>query len=248
MNKITVFCGSEPRLIDAFSGLDEVDVRFAAREADIAEDSEAVILSQDYAADHIVRMIRMFKAKMIPTAVATFDRSEATQDLLLDYGADDVVLLPMSRRLLQKRLVALTESSMMTTGPIDFAAFDRIREANQGRGAFIVHEKDFTNIYRFVSRILERLDKSAQMIIFNFSADDHGYVESDDIYNFVKILQACLRRGDISAICGKQVLLILMGTDTAGGEIVVKRLLSTFEGHYYDSDCTITYEMRQINS
>ena len=248
MKKITVFCGSEPHIIDAFSGITEFAVRFASTPEEIADDSEAVVLSQDYAGDRIVTMIRDLTANPTPAAVATYDHTVATQDLLLDYGADDLFVLPASSRLVAHRLEALADRAVMPEGHIDFAAFDRIREANQGRGAFIVNEQDFTNIYRFVSRILERLDKSAQLIIFNFDTDDHGFVETEDIYHFVKIVQACLRRGDISAVCGKQVLLILMGTDTAGGELVIKRLRSTFEGHYYDSDCTITCKIRQINS
>lgn len=246
--KIAVLCGDEPQLSAALSRLDEFSFSFVSGPDDISADSRCVLISQDYSGGRITEIIRDVQKLPVSVAVASADGSAENQELLLDCGADDVITFPIASRLLEKRLTALAESSVLSVDNLDLEVFERISEADQGRGAFIVEEHDFTNIFRFVSRILERLDKKAQMVIFDFNNPLGQLGATDDVYNFVKIVKACLRRGDISAICGTKVLLLLLGADTADGQQVVKRLTDTFESHYYDAMSTITYEIREINS
>ena len=242
MEKKIVVLGGNADISAAFSGLSGLAVSFAEKPEDVGADAACVVVAEQ-CADAIAAL----KQQGIPVAAVTSDAAAETQDRLLDCGADDVLVLPMSAKLLQKRLIALTEQPLHSAEPVDFASFDRVREANKGRGAFIVEEHDFTNVYRFVSRILERLDKKAQMIIYNFKSPCGPIAETEDVDNFMKIGQACLRRGDISAVCGTQVLLILLGADEGDGNMVAKRLNDTFEAHYLDATSRITYEIREIN-
>lgn len=242
MEKKIVVLGGDAGISAAFSELSGLNVTFTEQPEDIGADFACAVV-----ADKCAGAIAALKQLGLPVAAVTADAAPETQDRLLEQGGDDVLVLPMSAKLLQKRLSALTESIAHSAEPVDFASFDRIREANKGRGAFIVEEHDFTNVYRFVTRILERLDKKAQMIIFNFKSACGPIAETEDVENFMKIGQACLRRGDISAVCGAQVLLILLGADDGDGKKIAKRLTDTFEAHYVDATSRITYEIREIN-
>ena len=246
--RIYVLCGSEPRMREAFSGLTDCSITFAAQTDAIPESAECAVISQEFAGEALDSTVAVLKRRQLTVAVASFAAPEQAQDALADCGADDIIFLPLSGKLLEKRLKLLSGSASVRNEPLNFDAFDHIHEANQGRGAFLVEERDFTTVFRFLSRILERLDKKAQMVIFQFESPCGPIEISEDIRNFTRIVQACLRRGDISAVCGMQVLLILVGTNAEDAHRVIRRLTDTFAAHYYDSCSRITYEMRELNS
>ncbi len=245
---VTIICGDEQWFRSQFPELEDFRFRMVSSAQEVAQDSECVLISQEFAGDRLLEMLRTMKQLLIPAGVVTFQSDRDNQDYLMDCGAEDVLILPMAGRLLQKRLHALAGSSVLPHTSVDFAAFDKIREANQGNGSFVVQENDFANIYRFVVRLLDRLDQKAQLIIFNFDSDLGPFIEIGNVYNFIKIVQAVLRRGDICSICGQQVFVILLGADAESGQKVVKRMIDTFDAHYNDDTCEITYEMREIRS
>jgi len=242
---IAVVCGDAAQQA-LFSDLAGIRTAFAADLDSIPKDTDCVVLSQEQAGAQLAAQIEKLHGLLYTVAVLSADRTEGNQDVLADCGADDILFLPMSKKLLARRLTQIAESRLHGDTAVDFAAFDRIGEANQGRGAFIVQEHDFTNIYRFVARILERLEKQAQMVIFNFDNPFGVIGATEDVHNFSKIVRACLRRGDISAASGTKVLLILLGASAEDAQGVVKRLTDTFASHYYDAESKITYEMREI--
>lgn len=98
-------------------------------------------------------------------------------------------------------------------------------------------------------RLLERLDKNAQMMIFTISGsrynnDDH--IEAKEmLYESVK---TCLRRGDITSVCGKsQIMVILMGSDVNGAKIAAERIEKSFSqksGSAYD----LSYDIREMKA
>lgn len=245
---VTIICGEEPWFCEQFPEMDDISIHIVYSEKEVPQDSECVLISQEFAGQRLVDMLRTLKTLLIPAGVATFQADIDNQDYLMDCGAEDVLVLPMAGRVLRKRLLSLAESSVLPHTSVDFAAFDKIREANHGAGSFVVQENDFANIYRFVVRLLDRLDQKAQLIIFNFDSDLGPFIEIANVYDFIKIVQAVLRRGDICSICGQQVFVILLGADKEGGQKVVQRMIDTFNAHYNDDTCEITYEMREIRS
>lgn len=244
--KVTVYRGNAPWFRPFASALHELQI-VKTDDEDLPSDSECVLIPQDYAGEKLVRMVKSMKNLLIPVAVITHDGTADNQEYLLESGADDVIVMPIVPRLLEKRLLNLGATSALTRTNVNFTAFERIREANQGHGAFVVQENDFANIYRFVVRILERLEQKAQLIIFTFNSDFGPFIETGTVFDFIKIVQAVLRRGDISSVYGRQVFVILMGTDAENGSKVVRRMLDTFEAHCNDDSCEITYEMREIS-
>ena len=209
--------------------------------------ADCVLLSQQFVGSRLADTIRHLKEFHIPCAVVTYDTALENQERLLALGADDVIVLPLCTELLRKRILSLAETPAHSDAEMNFAVFDRILEATQGNGSFIVAEHDFMNIYRFVSRVLERLEKQAELLIFNFSCEEGPFLESSSALHFLKVVQTSLRRGDIICNYGKQILVILMGSDEQTSRQVAERVIGAFNAHYnMDESCTVTCQMREI--
>ena len=247
MKNIVIYSSDEDWIIPFVKAPGEFQVQVTGHPA-FSGTADCMLISQQYAGHHLKETIAQLQQFRIPCAVVTTDNSLDNQEYLLRIGANEVIVPPISAGLLRRRIHALTDLPVHSDAAMNFAAFDRIMESNKGNGSFIVAEHDFMNIYRFVSRLLERLDQKAQLIIFNFTTDLGPIMESDYILNFLKIVQTSLRRGDITSVYGKQLLVILMGADEDGGRIVVNRVISTFNAHFnMDEECEVSYEMREIN-
>lgn len=248
-DKIAAFIGTSDDKTDGyFSGLDEIIIRKSDIDS-ISPDTDCVIIFQDGLGSDIKKAIEQLKKPFLPVAVATTNNDPDNLEDILDCGADDIIVLPMPKRLIKQRLTALCRISLSYSGAVDFALFDNIAASNKGMGSFIIQEDDFANIYRFVMRLLERFEKSAQLIIFNIeSRFKDSFIEPEIVHTFLHVVQTCLRRGDISSLHGRQIFVILMGSDKEGGSLAAKRLIETFYAHCDDDAYDITYEMREINN
>ena len=215
---------------------------------DFASAADAVLISQQFAGAGLEYAFDQAQQYRLPAAAVCFDNSVQNQAYLTGLGAEDVLAPPMTGKIAAHRVRALTDRPVHSDAQMNFAAFDRIMESNQGQGAFIVAEHDFMNIYRFVSRLLERLDQRAQLILFGFSSEDGNVLDSEPLLHFMKVVQTSLRRGDITSVCGDQVLVILTGADEAGAQTVIARVVGTFNAHYnMDESCEVTWETREIS-
>ena len=114
------------------------------------------------------------------------------------------------------------------------------------RGAFVVHESNFTNIYRFVKRLLDRSEKTAYLVKFTFSSSDGGEAGPGALEEAFLIIKMCLRRGDIISIYGNCILAILMGADADGSKTAAQRIVDTYQGFSCDSTYEMSYETQQI--
>lgn len=247
MKNVIIYSSSEDWLVPLVSAPEGFRIQVSA-EPGFSGTADCVLISQQHAGNQLTSVIGTLKPFHIPCAVVTYDGTLENQEQLLALGADDVIVLPISTPLLRSRIRALSEVPVRFDEDLNFAAFDRIMESQQGNGSFIVAEHDFMNIYRFVTRILERLEQRAQFIMFSFKSDPGPFIESESVLHFLKIVQTSLRRGDISSVYGKQVLVILLGADAEGGQRVIDRVISTFNVHYnMDESCEVTYEMREIS-
>ncbi len=247
MKNIVIYSNQEDWLLPLVSAPGEFAIQVVGQPS-FSGSPDCVLLSQQYAGRQLSSLIAQFREFRIPCAVVTTDPSTENQQHLLAKGADDVITAPICANLLRRRIKMLTEQPASSDSEMTFAAFDRIMESNQGTGSFIVAEHDFLNIYRFVSRLLERLEQKAQLVLFHFHSDDGPFIEADSALHFLKIVQASLRRGDISCNNGKQVLVILMGTDEPNARMVANRIIGAFNAHYnMDESCDVTYEIREIS-
>lgn len=182
----------------------------------------------------------------VPAAALTEYVGCYEQEMLCAMGYDDVFFMPLCKTLLRRRILSLTEFD--GTGALSFESLSEMK-ADSKNGAYTVQSHDFTNIYRFILRLLERLGKSAQMLHLTLCCDDECSEEAQQ--NVMKILagavQGCLRRGDISSVFSKdQVIVLLMGADDDGGHLAANRIVSSFYSECDDDSFELNYNIREI--
>lgn len=210
-------------------------------------DADCILIPCGDVTDELGKLITQAKEHFLPVGVITENASNDELEHILDLGADDIIPLPLPVRLVSQRITALCSIASFAEGAVDFSLFDKIADSNGGIGSFIIQENDFANIYRFVLRLLERLDKKAQLLIFNVSSRFQDFIEPEIVHNFSGVVQRCLRRGDISSLHGRQVFVILIGADTAGGNVAAKRLIDTYFAHFDDDAYDIDFQIKEIN-
>ncbi|MCR4646220.1 MAG: hypothetical protein K5695_12565 [Oscillospiraceae bacterium] len=248
MKNIVIYGSKEDWSIPLVKAAGEFSVQVIDRQ-DFTGTADCILISQEFAGNRLSDVIGRFKQYGLPCAVLTAEQGAENQKYLLNCGADDVIAAPICAALMQRRIRALTEIPVSSDFEMNFAAFDRVMEANQGTGAFLVSEHDFMNIYRFVVRLLERLEKKAMLLLFSFESEDGEMGAANSALHFLKIMQMSLRKGDITCNYGSQVLAILMGADAEGGRLVAERVIRAFDAHYnMDESCTVTYEVREISN
>lgn len=209
----------------------------------IPEDACCTIVSEEFAGADLSELVTELQCSEIPVCIASFNTSAEAQEQFADTGADDVFILPMSGRLIEKRLSRLC-GSVETS---DFSFIDDMTVDKLGQGSFKVEESDFKKLYEFVSRLLERLEKEAHLVIFSFSSRFGSKVEPEIVSDFTAVVQRCLRKGDISCKSGHKLYVILLGADRSGSELVAKRLIETFWNISNDDTYDINYEIKPIN-
>jgi len=219
-------------------------------------DCRILFVSEEYcggATDAVMdNILSSEKLRSIPAAAVTSDGSCENQELLCAFGFDDVICLPMCRELILRRARALCAMYPCVRGDRSFS-FERLVSLTDEKdpGAYFVRSADFSNIYRFVLRVLERTGKNAQMLVMTLSSnEDHrraSYKSAMDTLS--EAVRLCLRRGDMSSVCGSdQVLVLLIGADDEGGHLAANRIVSSFYNECSDDSFELTYDIREIHS
>ena len=214
---------------------------------DFSDDTACLIVSCEAAGDELAKVIFVAKAKNIPV-IAAANADCAEQERLFALGADDVLQLPVCEKLLARRieeLICYCRESLELLP--DFLDLRDISIENGESGSFKVQEHDFMNLYRFVLRLLERLNESAQMLVFTLNCDFDDNTEQQLYEQLSAAVHNCLRRGDISSKCGSgKILVLLVGANDDGGHLVANRIMSNFYGGCDDDSCSLSYNIREI--
>ncbi len=221
--------------------------------ADINNEYNAVVVCADCCCDGLEDTVNTLKGKNLPVILITETNDMAQQSRLCGVGADDVIVLPLCRELLLKRICdAVNRSKGVKSESDGFCMkfdelLDSVNEKDNKRGAFCVGKDDFANIYRFILRGLERSEGKVQMVLFTLECD--GNEPCDEVMSVLAgLIQLCLRRGDISSVFSKnQVVIMLLGTDDNGAHLVANRILSSFYGECDDGTYELNYDIREIN-
>lgn len=209
-------------------------------------DTVCVLIAQETAGERLSEIARTLRNRDIPFAVLTEDGSDENQVRLLDFGVQNIFVLPMSAVLLQKRVTALCGSAGGGS-EAGFDLFAQIAESDDRRGAFSVRESDFPNVYRFVLRLQERSEKLSQMVLFRFHGRLNMELEPGTLENVFPLVQKCLRRGDIVCIYGNEIIAILIGADEEGGKGAADRIIATYDAYYCNSPYSMNYEIRTVS-
>ena len=243
--KSVIIGNKDERLDDILSSVKGFEFAYCSAE-EVLPDTACVLVTDS--AEHPAEDVRLMRTRNIPAAAVTFDGSNARQEYWLDRGADRIFVLPMPDQLLYKRMVALAGSAASAASDAGFELFARITESNQQRGAYAVQEADFFNIYRFVQRLQERLERGAQLVIFSFQSRLRDVVEPGALEDAFQIVQKCLRRGDIISINGERIFAIMMGAEKQGGNTAANRIVNTYNAYYSGSAYELHFEMQEIKA
>ena len=62
-------------------------------------------------------------------------------------------------------------------------------------------------------------------------------------------IRKCLRRGDIASVCGEdRILVLLIGADHEGGQLVAERIVSSFYSECDDDSFEVSYDLREVHA
>jgi hypothetical protein len=215
---------------------------------------DAIIISDSFnerpIEENLAEIKKMAGFKCIPCAAAVCEHSIERQEYLIENGFDDVIQMPLCRELIVRRIEGLAAilPYSLSSGKFSYESLLDIRD-NGESGAYSVQSNDFTTIYRFIIRILKRLDKSAQVLLMKLTCNEADSEEKKPL--IMQILangvRACLRRGDIASVCGEdQVVVLLIGADDDGGHLVANRIVSSFYSECDDGSFTLEYDIHEV--
>ena len=200
--------------------------------------------------DTVIKDIRSSeKLADVPTAVIVDGSCCEEQDIFLSIGFDDVICQPLCAKLLLRRAQTL---ALTQHGSEKVMTLDSIMSIKDGdEGAYCVRSMDFTNIFRFVLRVLERSGKDAQILVLTLNSDgkDSSSARKSVMSILSEAVRLCLRRGDISSVCGEDKLMVLLiGADDEGGHLVASRIVSSFYSECTDDSYELLYDIREIKA
>ncbi|MBQ9899083.1 MAG: hypothetical protein IJM44_06480 [Ruminococcus sp.] len=206
-----------------------------------------IIVNADYMGDQLGDIIARAKAAGTEVAVAAQSPDADEQDRLFALGADDVLSLPLGMRTAEKRIKTYrgAASSEAASG-LNMESIMHITE--DGRGSYQVPEEEFESIYRFVLRILGRVGSGAQVIVVKLERPAEAEDEAGRVMEILsRAVHNCLRRGDMTAVCGRdKVLVLLIGANDDGGHLAVNRLVNSFYSECTDSRFELSYDMKTV--
>ena len=216
---------------------------------------DILLVSEEYCGGAIGTVIADIQTyerfRDVPVAAVTSECSCENQEILLGMGFDDVVRLPISGQLLIRRLRGIAAVSLRESSE-HMMNIDSIMEINDGdSGAYCVRSVDFTNIFRFVLRVLERTQKNAQMLVMKLDhIGDKTPAENRRTMSILaESVRKCLRRGDMSSVCGDdRVVILLIGADDEGGHLVASRIVSSFYSKCADDSYELSYDIREVRT
>ncbi|WP_294752432.1 hypothetical protein [uncultured Ruminococcus sp.] len=226
-----------------------------APDANGLPECDIIIVSESYCSGSVASVIENVRssAKHCNTPIAAFT-SEGTcenQEILMALGFDDVIRTPICSQLLLRRA-----KSLATVVPHNdlhrSITIDSLLKIKDGEsGAYCVRSVDFTNIFRFVLRFLERTQKQTQILLFQLST--HRRSSYDKWEQMMSILseeiRKCLRRGDLATVCSEdRIMVLLIGADEDGGRLVADRIVSSFCNECGDDSFVVTYDLREVHA
>lgn len=118
--------------------------------------------------------------------------------------------------------------------------------ADNGRGAYLLDFDSFHHVYNFIRRFVERSGKNVQTVLFTVtenSTQDIDVTEMELVLELLeKAIYTSLRRSDVSTrYSSKQIIVILMDTNTENGDMVAERILDCFNELYKDGKVKVEY-------
>ena len=118
-------------------------------------------------------------------------------------------------------------------------------------GAYRVDTGSFQDIFRFVSRVMERTDIDVQIILLTLELKMKKN-ENKEKYaaKLAEVISCSLRRGDVSNhFSESQFAILLMGSDIDNGEKVAERIVNKFKKTVPNiHELSLTYSIESVGA
>lgn len=126
-----------------------------------------------------------------------------------------------------------------------------LSENETENGAYRVDTGSFQDIFRFVSRVIERTGINVQLILLNLEHNKvKEEIKEECASKLAEVISGSLRRGDVSNhLSESQFAILLMGSDTGNGEKVAERIVSEFKKVVPNmQEISLTYSIENVGA
>ncbi len=126
-----------------------------------------------------------------------------------------------------------------------------LSENGTENGAYRVDTGSFQDIFRFVSRVMERTGINVQIILLNL---EHKKIKDENKEEYAaklaEVISGSLRRGDVSNhLSESQFAILLMGSDIDNGEKVAERIVNEFKKTVPNiHELSLTYSIESVGA
>lgn len=148
----------------------------------------------------------------------------------------------------------LKEDHMRAGKTVDLKYLREIMSrADSGRGAYLLDFESFHHVYNFIRRFVERSGKDVQTVLFTVAENNEQDVDVTEMELVLEMLEKAiytsLRRSDVSTrYSSKQIIVILMDTNSENGDMVASRILDCFYKLYTGRKVQIDYGIARMDS
>lgn len=127
-----------------------------------------------------------------------------------------------------------------------------MNRTDSGRGAYLLDFDSFHNVYNFIRRFIERSNRDVQTVLFTLAEQNTQDLDVTEVELAMDLLEKAiyksLRRSDVSTrYSSKQIIVILMDSDSENGDTVAKRIIECFCKLYTGNHVTIDYGIAQMD-
>lgn len=121
---------------------------------------------------------------------------------------------------------------------------------DKDEGTYRLDFESFHHVYNFIRRFVERSNRDVQAVLFTISETDDQSDEAETEFALElleKAIYTSLRRSDVSTrYSGKQLIVILMDTNTENAGMVSERIIRNFYGMYTAGKVKVDYGVARI--
>lgn len=123
---------------------------------------------------------------------------------------------------------------------------------DSGKGVYSLDFKSFQHVYNFIGRFIGRSKNEVQTLLFTINEDGENNLSVEELQQVLDKLEEAiyvsLRRSDISTrYSSRQIIVILMDTNEANGDMVAGRILKCFNELYTGSKVSIDYGIARMD-
>ena len=128
---------------------------------------------------------------------------------------------------------------------------DALSENEAENGAYRVDTGSFQDIFRFVSRVMERTGIDVQIILLTLEHKMNKDGNKEEYAaKLAEVISCSLRRGDVSNhLSESQFAILLMGSDIGNGEKVAERIVNEFKKAVPNKhELSLTYSIESVGA